>query len=430
MRGVANVELTVELALAIGRASARVLGGPAFAVGRDTRQSGPMLQAALAAGMAAEGVDVVDLGVLPTAGVAFSAERSGMPAAMVSASHNPYSDNGIKLFDAAGVKLSPEVEARVEGELDGLGGTARVGAIRSDADAARRYEAHLLEALEGRRLDGMRVVVDCANGAASYAAPRVLAAAGAEVRAICAEPDGVNINAACGSTHPQRLADEVTASGADLGLALDGDADRLVAVDHTGAVLDGDALLAVFALDLAGRGALPGGAVVVTVMSNLGFRLAMARNGIAVRETPVGDRQVLAALDAEGLALGGEQSGHIVFRAMATTGDGVLTGLLLADLVARSDRPLADQARGLIDRVPQVLVNVAVANPGGLAGAKDVWAEVAEVEAALGDNGRVLLRASGTEPVVRVMVEAPSPDVATDAAGRLSRAVERLLGGG
>ena len=430
VRGVANVELTAELATALGRAAARVLGAPAFVVGRDTRQSGPMLQAALAAGLAAEGADVADLGVLPTAGVAYCAEQRGVPAAMVSASHNPYTDNGIKLFDAAGIKLSPEVESEVEAGLDGVPGAGRVGTIAPDPAAATDYEHHLLDALEGRTLDGLRMVVDCANGAASVVAPTVLAAAGAEVRTICAEPDGVNINAACGSTSPTRLAEEVTATGADLGLAVDGDADRLVAVDHTGAVLDGDALLAVFALDLAARGRLTGGAVVVTVMSNLGFRLAMSRRGIAVRETPVGDRQVLAALDAEGLALGGEQSGHIVFRAMATTGDGVLTGLLLSDVVARSGTTLAALAEGLVERVPQVLVNVAVPQPGRLADAAGVWAAVAEVEAELGESGRVLLRPSGTEPVVRVMVEAPTADVAAAAAGRLSRAVEQLLGPG
>lgn len=430
VRGVANVELTAELALALGRAAARVLGAPSFVVGRDTRRSGPMLQAALAAGLAAEGAEVVDLGVLPTAGVAFAAEQRGVPAAMVSASHNPYTDNGIKLFDTAGIKLSPEVEAAVEAELDGVRGTGPVGSVVPDPAAAGGYEAHLLGALEGRTLTGLRVVLDCANGAASTVAPRALAAAGAEVRAICAEPDGVNINAACGSTNPRRLATEVVETGADLGLALDGDADRLVAVDHAGAVLDGDSLLALFALDLAARGELTGDAVVATVMSNLGFRLAMARRGIAVRETPVGDRQVLAALDAEGLVLGGEQSGHIVFRAKATTGDGVLTGLLLADVVARAGRPLAVLAEGLVERVPQVLVNVAVPDPARLAGAGAVWDAVAEVEAELGESGRVLLRASGTEPLVRVMVEAPTTDAATEAAGRLSRAVEQLLGAG
>ncbi len=433
VRGVANAELTPELATKLGRAAARVLGATAFVVGRDTRQSGTMLQAALSAGIASGGADVVDLGVLPTSGVAYVAERRGRAAAVVSASHNPYLDNGIKFFDESGLKLAPHVEAEVEAALDahadahGPGGAARVGVLTSDPGAAAEYERHLVESLDGRRLDGLRVLVDCANGAASVVAPKAFAELGAAVEPLFAEPDGTNINDACGSTHPQRLAEEVVARGADLGLALDGDADRLVAVDHAGALLDGDVLLAIFAIDLAARGELVGDAVVVTVMTNLGFRLAMARRGISVHETPVGDRQVLAALDEAGLALGGEQSGHIVFRRRATTGDGVLTGLLLADVVARTGRPLAEIASGLVERVPQVLVNVAVPDPGRLAGADGVWKAVAEIEGDLGDGGRVLLRASGTEPLVRVMVEAPTHALAADAANRLSRVVEDCL---
>ncbi len=449
VRGVANAELTPELATNLGRAAARVLGATAFVVGRDTRQSGTMLQAALSAGIASGGADVVDLGVLPTAGVAYVAERRGLAAAVVSASHNPYRDNGIKFFDESGLKLAPDVEAEVEAALDAPAAAAldapapaaaappaappatapaaRVGVLASDSGAAAEYERHLVESLDGRRLDALRVVVDCANGAASAVAPKVFAELGAAVEPLFAEPDGTNINDGCGSTHPQRLAQEVVARGADLGLALDGDADRLVAVDHTGALLDGDVLLAIFAIDLATRGELAGDAVVVTVMTNLGFRLAMARRGISVHETPVGDRQVLAALDEGGLALGGEQSGHIVFRRRATTGDGVLTGLLLADAVVRAGRPLADLAAGLVERVPQVLVNVAVPDPGRLAQADGVWKAVAEIEGDLGDAGRVLLRASGTEPLVRVMVEAPTHALAAEAANRLSRVVEDCL---
>ncbi len=445
VRGVANAELTPELATKLGRAAARVLGATTFVVGRDTRQSGTMLQAALSAGIASGGADVVDLGVLPTSGVAYVAERRGHAAAVVSASHNPFLDNGIKFFDESGLKLTPDVEAEVEAALDAHpdahpgahpgshpgshphGGATRVGVLTSDPGAAAEYERHLVESLDGRRLDGLRVVVDCANGAASVVAPKAFAELGAAVEPLFAEPDGTNINDACGSTDPQRLAEEVVARGADLGLALDGDADRLVAVDHAGALLDGDVLLAIFAIDLAARGELVGDAVVVTVMTNLGFRLAMARHGILVHETPVGDRQVLAALDEAGLALGGEQSGHIVFRRRATTGDGVLTGLLLADVVVRTGRPLAELAAGLVERVPQVLVNVAVPDPGRLAGADSVWKAVAEIEGDLGDGGRVLLRASGTEPVVRVMVEAPTHALAADAANRLSRVVEDCL---
>jgi phosphoglucosamine mutase len=441
VRGVANVELTAELATGLGRAAARVLRGRSFVVGRDTRQSGPMLQAALSAGMAAEGADVVDVGVVPTGAVAYLAARRGVPGAVVSASHNPFTDNGIKLFDADGVKLAPESEAEVEAALDSLlgasrgapgpgGGGGRVGWISSEPEAIEDYRSHLIGSLEGHRLDGLKVVVDCANGAASTVAPRVLEELGASVRAICAEPDGTNINAGCGSTDPGRLVAAVTETGADLGLALDGDADRLVAVDGTGALLDGDVLLAIFALDMAGRGELAGDAVVVTVMTNLGFRLAMAGRGIAVHETPVGDRHVLAALDASGLALGGEQSGHIVFRRRATTGDGVLTGVLLADVVVRSQTSLADLGAGLVERVPQVLVNVAVPEPARLAGSTDVWDAVARAQEQLGKEGRVLLRPSGTEPLVRVMVEAPSAEVAADVATRLRKVVEGSLGVG
>jgi phosphoglucosamine mutase len=429
VRGVANSELSAELAVALGRAAARVLDARAFVVGRDTRESSSMLQAALSAGLASGGADVRDLGVLPTAGVAFLAARRCVPAAMVSASHNPYPDNGIKFFDAAGVKLAPGIEAQVEASLDLPPRAGRVGSLLPDPGALSEYRRHLVDSIEGRRLDGLHVVVDCANGAASAVAPEVLADLGARVDAICTEPDGTNINDGCGSTQPERLAREVVARGADLGLALDGDADRLVAVDHTGAICDGDVLLAIFAVDLEARGELTGDAVVVTVMTNLGFRLAMARRGISVHETPVGDRQVLAALDESGLALGGEQSGHIVFRRRATTGDGVLTGILLADTVVRAGRSLAELSDGLVERVPQVLVNVAVREPGRLADADGVWKAVAEIEAELGESGRVLLRASGTEPLVRVMVEAPTPEAATRAAGRLAEAVEDAFKG-
>jgi phosphoglucosamine mutase len=436
VRGVANADLTAELAVALGVAAARVLPAPTFLVGRDTRRSGTFLQAALSAGLAAGGVDVVDLGVLPTPGVAYCSEQRGVPAAMVSASHNPFEDNGIKLFGPGGTKLTVEVEAAVESEIDAVldgagmsGPTGRgVGRLSVDAGALAGYDRHLRGAIGARRLDGLRVILDCANGAACPVAPGVFEALGAQVSAIADDPDGANINERCGSTHPEALAAAVRAAGADLGLAFDGDADRLVAVDHTGEVADGDVLLALFATDMAARGELAGNTVVVTVMSNLGFRLAMAERGIGVRETPVGDRQVLAALDAEALALGGEQSGHIVFRRLATTGDGILTGILLADLVVRAGRPLAELSDGLVRRVPQVLANVTVANPGRLADATDVWATVAAVEAELGETGRVLLRPSGTEAVVRVMVEAMSEEQANDAARRLCAVVEGTLG--
>ena len=324
VRGVANEELTAELALALGRATARILPAPTFVVGRDTRLSGPLLQAAFSAGLATEGADVIDLGVLPTPGVATVAAARAVPGAVISASHNPYGDNGIKLFSLFGTKLPVEVENEIERELaelladperpparpTGLG----VGRLSADPEAAETYVAHLVGTLDGRRLDGLRVVVDCANGAASAIAPRVLAEVGASVTALHDAPDGVNINDGCGSTDPSELAHAVVTSGADLGLALDGDADRVIAVDSAGDIVDGDVLLALFALDLAAREELAENTVVVTVMTNLGFRLAMEERGIAVLETDVGDRHVLAALDAEGLSLGGEQSGHIIFR--------------------------------------------------------------------------------------------------------------------
>jgi len=438
VRGVANEELTAELALALGRATARVLPAAAFVVGRDTRRSGPLLQAALAAGLATEGADVIDLGVLPTPGVATVAERRNLPGAMVSASHNPFGDNGIKRFGSRGTKLPVELESDVERELASILADPErpprrptgygVGRLIADHAAADVYRQHLLGAIEGRGLDGLHIVVDCANGAASAFAPGILAELGAKVTTLCATPDGANINDKCGSTDPRALARTVAERGADLGLALDGDADRVVAVDHSGTVVDGDVLLALFALDLAGRGHLAGNTVVVTVMTNLGFRLAMEAHGIGVRETDVGDRHVLAALDADGLALGGEQSGHIIFRTRSTTGDGILTGIGLADLMQRAGRPLADLADGLVERVPQVLVNVPIPQPGRLGDCALVWEAVAKAEVELGHEGRVLLRASGTEPLVRVMVEARVEARAKAVAAHLAGVVEAELG--
>ena len=440
VRGVANEELTAELALALGRATARVLPAPTFVVGRDTRLSGPLLQAAFSAGLATEGADVVDLGVLPTPGVATVAAVRGVPGAVISASHNPYGDNGIKLFSLFGTKLPVEVEAEIELELAALSADpgrppARptglgVGRLSTDVEAVETYVARLVGSLGGRRLDGLRVVVDCANGAASAIAPRVLAEVGASVTALHDAPDGVNINDGCGSTDPSELARAVLSSGADLGLALDGDADRVIAVDSAGEIVDGDVLLALFALDLAGRGELAANTVAVTVMTNLGFRLAMEARGIAVLETDVGDRHVLAALEAEGLSLGGEQSGHIIFRSLSTTGDGVLTGLALADLMARRGEGLASLATGLVERVPQRLVNVRVTKPERLADCAEVWEAVVKAEAELGHAGRVLLRPSGTEPVVRVMVESRGEGQADAVAAQLAAVVEVALGGG
>jgi phosphoglucosamine mutase len=433
VRGVANVELTPELVLALGRAIARTISAETFLIGRDTRRSGLMLQAALSAGLASEGAGVVDVGVLPTPALAWLSATRDAPAIVISASHNLFADNGIKLFAAGGAKLGADTEAAIEDELErildpsvkgprSLEGHG-VGSLATESGLGESYVEHLGTLLEGRSLDGLRLVVDSANGAASELAASVFERLGAEVVAIGCDPDGTNINAGCGSTSTETLASAVVEHEADLGLALDGDADRLLAVDGNGAPANGDELLALFALDLAERGQLAGNTVVVTVMTNLGFRLAMEQRGILVKETAVGDRHVLAALDQDGFALGGEQSGHIIFRRLATTGDGLLSGLILADLVTRAGKPLAELLDGLVARVPQVLVNVPVPNTELLDGAEAVWSAVAEEEARLGDAGRVLLRPSGTEPLVRVMVEADGDGVAEEIAQRLSTLV-------
>ncbi len=433
VRGVANVDLTPELVLALGRAIARHITATTFLVGRDTRRSGPMLQAALSAGLASEGADVVDVGVLPTPALAWLSAERDVPAVVISASHNPFADNGIKVFAAGGAKLGVEMETAIEDELERiLDPTVKgprslegrgVGVLSAEPGIEEAYVEHLASLLDGRRLDGLRLVVDSANGAASSMGALVYERLGAEVVAIGCDPDGTNINAGCGSTATETLASAVVEHDADLGLALDGDADRLLAVDTEGTLANGDELLALFALDLADRGQLAGNTVVVTVMTNLGFRLAMEERNIIVKETAVGDRYVLAALDKDGFALGGEQSGHIIFRRLATTGDGLLTGLVLADLVVRSGKSLVELLDGLVTRVPQVLVNVPVPNTNLLDGADAVWSAVAEEEARLGDGGRVLLRPSGTEPLVRVMVEASGDGVAEAIADRLGKLV-------
>ena len=426
VRGVANSDLTASFALDLGRAAARVLGGPDAVVGGDTRISTAMLEAAFVAGLASEGVAVHRLGVVPTPVVAFESARRGCLGAMISASHNPYRDNGIKLFARGGTKLPDEVEDRIEAEVVALPLPSGEPAQLVDVEDSPAYREHVLAAIDGRRLDGIRIVVDAANGAASGVAEALLAATGADVVAIHAEPDGRNINAGCGATDPASLAAAVRRLGADVGLALDGDADRLMAVDHTGAVVDGDHVIAICARDLHQRGLLRDDTVVVTVMTNLGFRLAMEDAGIHVVETAVGDRYVLEAVDAGRLSLGGEQSGHVIFRDLATTGDGLLTGIVLCDAVRRSGRRLADLAAAAMTRLPQVLVNVPVASP--MPDAAEVFAaEIKAVEADLGARGRVLVRPSGTEALVRVMVEAPTQDQADAAAESIAAAVPRAL---
>ena len=437
VRGSANTELTPELVLALGRAVARTITATTFLIGRDTRKSGPMLQAALGAGLASEGADVVDVGVLPTPALAWLSVKRDLPAVVISASHNPFGDNGIKLFGAGGTKLTEELEQAIEDELHrvldpGLKGPRPleghgVGTIRSESDLGTAYVEYLAGTLDGRRLDGLRIVVDSANGSASELAGEVFGQLGAEVVAIGDEPDGTNINAGCGSTDIGLLARAVVEHGAALGLALDGDADRLLAVDETGALVDGDSLLALFARDLAGRGQLAGNTVVVTVMTNLGFRRAMEARGILVKETDVGDRHVLAAIDKEGFSLGGEQSGHIIFRRLSTTGDGLLTGLVLADLLVRAGSTLSGLLDGFLGAVPQTLVNVRGVDTSLYPQVPAIEMAVAQEREALGATGRVLVRPSGTEPVVRVMVESTEPGVAEATAARLHALIEHEL---
>jgi phosphoglucosamine mutase len=442
VRGLANGELTVDLALRLAQAAAVVLGKgrvadgrrasgrrPVAVIARDPRVSGEFLSAAVAAGLASSGMDVYDAGVLPTPALAFLV--ADLPAdlgVMISASHNPAPDNGIKLFARGGQKLPDEVEDRIEAAMSGeiLAPTGEhVGRIRRFADAEDRYLVHLLGALPNP-LDGLHVVIDCANGAAAGVSPQAFTDAGARVTVIGAEPDGVNINDGVGSTHLEPLRAAVLEHGADLGIAHDGDADRCLAIAADGSVVDGDQIMAILAISMAERGALAHRTLVATVMSNLGLHRAMADHGIQIKQTAVGDRYVLEAMAAGGYSLGGEQSGHLIMSAHGTTGDGVLTGLHLAAEVARTGRSLAELA-SLMTVYPQVLINVRGVDRDALAGDAVVTAAVAAAEAELGDSGRVLLRPSGTEPMVRVMVEAEREDAARSIAERLSAVVlERL----
>jgi phosphoglucosamine mutase len=435
VRGLANRDLTPEYALALGRAAGRWNGPGVVVVGRDTRASSPLLEAAMCAGLASEGVDVVKLGVCPTPVVAWVAARDGLAGAMISASHNPFPDNGIKLFARGGRKLGDEeqnvVEAEVRAVTDGIADRSRpvgagVGRVRQAPELVDGYRGAVVQSIEGRSLGGLRLVIDCAHGSASAVAPEVLRQLGAELIVLFDEPNGTNINEGCGSTHLEALQAAVVEHRADLGLAFDGDADRVLAVDHFGAVVDGDQLIGMCAMDLRARGELPEETVVVTVMANQGFRLGMRRNGIIVHETPVGDRHVLAALESGSWALGGEQSGHVIFRRMATTGDGLLTGVQVADLVRRSGASLAELAERAMTRLPQVLRNVRLDRPAE-AVIEQLRPAVAEVEERLGEAGRVLIRPSGTEPLIRVMVEAPTAQQAEDATAELVRVVEDLL---
>jgi phosphoglucosamine mutase len=431
VRGVANEELTVELVTALGRAAVRVLGTSApFVIGRDTRRSGPMIEAALVAGVCAEGADALLVGVLPTPGIAHVARERGAPAAVISASHNPFSDNGVKLFAPGGRKIPEPLESRVEQELIDLatsdpgGGPAgvHVGVASEHRGAHDDYVASLADALEGRRLDGLKVVLDCGNGAAFRSAPAAFKELGAHIVVLHAMPNGVNINEKCGSTDTGSLQAAVLDHRADAGLAFDGDADRVIAVDERGETVDGDHMLAIAALDLHDRGMLPGDAIVATVMSNLGLERALAPYGITLIRTPVGDRNVLDELERRNLALGGEQSGHIISARHATTGDGTLTGVLLLDVMARRRRTLSELA-SVMAPVPQILRNLEVADAAVLNRDATFWNRVQAIEAELGGDGRVLVRPSGTEPVVRVMVESLDADAAAETADRLAELV-------
>jgi phosphoglucosamine mutase len=432
VRGVANRNLTAELALGLGSAAARRLANSSKArrrvavVGRDPRASGEMLEAAVIAGLTSEGVDALRVGVLPTPAVAYLTNAYDAEfGVMISASHNPMPDNGIKIFGAGGHKLDDATEDRIEELLVTGSGERPVGAaigrVVDADDALDRYLRHASKAVT-TRLDGLTVVVDCANGAASEAAPRAYRAAGANVIAINAEPNGLNINEGCGSTHMETLQQVVVSRGADIGLAHDGDADRCLAVDAEGNIVDGDAIMVILALAMQEAGELASNTLVATVMSNLGLHLAMRSAGIEVLTTGVGDRYVLEELRKGEYSLGGEQSGHIVMPALGTTGDGIVTGLRLMSRMAQTRTSLAALAAPM-HQLPQVLINVEVDDKATVADAPEVRSAVAEAEAELGDTGRILLRPSGTEQLVRVMVEAADEDTARQVAIRVAESV-------
>jgi phosphoglucosamine mutase len=431
VRGVANQALTPDLALALGRAAGRVLtDGGEVVVGRDTRISGGMLEGALAAGLCSAGADVRIAGIIPTPAIAFlTTDEKADAGAVISASHNPVEDNGIKFFTADGMKLPGSTEDEIERLMEEPPGDppigVEVGVCDALEDATERYVDHVA-ATVGTPLNGLRVVLDCAFGSAWRAGPRAFEQAGADVLAINAEPDGARINVACGSTNMSQLSKAVVAEGADLGIAFDGDADRALAVDELGGAIDGDRIIALCALRLHEQRRLDDDLVIATVMSNLGFTRALESRGIKVIAAPIGDKYVAEEMATRGAVLGGEQSGHVIFGEHSTTGDGILTGLQLAQVLATSEQPLSALAHWW-EPWPQVLINVPVPAKERLDQAERVWDEVREVEAALGRDGRVLLRPSGTEALVRVMVEASEPGAAQAHADRLAESVRRHL---
>ena len=429
VRGVAIDELTPELARDLARATSRVLQPVAVVIGRDTRESGPALEKAIIDGCAAEGVPVYLLGVAPTPAVAFASERNGWVGIAITASHNPWADNGIKVFASGGIKLDDAEQIEIERVWHAL--TAEpapvaFGTVHDASHIVAEYATHRFNIIRGS-LAGLSVVLDCAHGAMSSVAVEVFHVAGASVEVINASPNGRNINEQCGATFPQSLAHHVIATRADLGIAFDGDGDRLMAVTATGRVIDGDYLMAIAALDLSSRGLLRNKGVAVTVMSNLGFHHAMRNHDVDVVVTPVGDRNVLVALDEYDFVLGGEQSGHIVHRAHATTGDGLLAALVLCEYLVRSKESL-DEAVTIMETYPQVLINVRTENRVHDPVA-DIASQIAAAEKELGDEGRILVRASGTEPLVRVMVEAANESLAYSTAEALTLALIAVHGG-
>jgi phosphoglucosamine mutase len=442
VRGLANHELTADLALHLAQAASQVLTQgrhadevrregrkPRAIVARDPRISGEFLAAAVSAGLASSGIDVLDAGILPTPAAAFLVKdiRADF-GVMISASHNHAADNGIKFFSYGGTKLPDVVEQRIEKALTGpklLPTGGGVGRIRRFADAEDRYVLHLL-ATVNQSLAGLHVVIDCANGAAAGISPRAFKAAGAEVTVIGSDPDGLNINEGCGSTDLTLLQQTVVETGADLGIAHDGDADRCLAVDAAGNVIDGDHIMAILAVSLNLQGKLAHSTVVATVMSNLGLELALESHGISLRRSPVGDRYVLEDMESGNYNFGGEQSGHIIFADHSTTGDGLLTGLQLAAEMARTGKTIAELA-AVMTALPQTLVNVAGVDLSKLDSDSPIAELVTELETELGDTGRILLRPSGTEPLVRVMVEAATQEHAESVATRIADLVRERL---
>ena len=423
LRGRYPGEMSEDVARRAGAAAAAVFPGSGILVGRDTRESGPALVRAFVEGATSAGAQCTDLGVAPTPAVAWLGRHHSCAGAVVTASHNPWKDNGVKIFAPGGTKLTDAQQDAVQELLDEPRPPAGAGRGAGDGSSmVRTWAAHVVEVAGRGSLDGLTVVVDCGHGALSGIAPGVVAELGATVVAVNDEPDGRNINDGCGAAHPSRLGGLVRMHRADLGISFDGDGDRVIAADHEGTIVDGDRVIALAASDLLRRGELEPRAVVVTVMTNMGFHAAMAALGVGVETVPVGDRNVLAAMERTGAVLGGEQSGHVVFGRHATTGDGLLTGALLAGIVRRSGTTLHDLASSAMRALPQVLVNARGSAPRV---ADEMAEEIAAASARLGGTGRVLVRASGTEPVVRVMVEAATEEIAAAVASELAGAVER-----